>query len=195
VPAARLAGTNEKRKYKGTALEPLATKKLQRKLKPVFEIVVERAAFLIRSGEADLELAVDHGHIEAREPVSEIEIELKHGDRSAIATIAERLAQSVPVAYTAQSKPERGYALSAGQAAKAVCRGTIDLDPEAFTAVASQTIALSCLDHATANERAVREGDTEGVHQMRVGLRRLRPGFRYSKSYCRVQKRRRSRQS
>ena len=74
----------------------------------------------------------------------------------------------------AQSKPERGYTLSAGQAAKAVCRSAIDLDPEAFTAVAFQTIALSCLDHAAANERAVREGDTEGVHQMRVGLRRLR---------------------
>jgi inorganic triphosphatase YgiF len=106
--------------------------------------------------------------------VSEIEIELKHGDRGAIATIAEKLAQSAPVAYAAQSKPERGYALSAGQAAKAVCRSAIDLDPEVSTAAAFQTIALSCLDHTAANERAVREGDTEGVHQMRVGLRRLR---------------------
>jgi inorganic triphosphatase YgiF len=150
---------------KGTALEPLATKKLQRKLRPVFETVVERAAFPIRSAQADLELAVDRGHIEAREcrePVSEIEIELKHGDRGAIATIAERLAQSAPVAYEAQSKPERGYALSAGQAAKAVCRSAIDLDPEVSTAAALQTIALSCLDHTAANERAVREGRYRG---------------------------------
>ena len=35
-------------------------------------------------------------------------------------------------------------------------------------------ISLSCLDHALGNERSVRAGDTEGVHQMRVGLRRLR---------------------
>jgi len=162
---------------KGTALEPLATKKLQRKLKPVFETVVERAAFPIRSNEADLELAVDRGHIKAHErhePVSEIEIELKSGDRAAIATLAERLAQSAPIAYAAQSKPERGYALSTGQAAKAVCRGAIDLDPKVSTAAAFQTIALSCLNHASANVRAVRAGDTEGVHQMRVGLRRLR---------------------
>ena len=114
----RIAGDKPNLKLaNGTALEPLATKKLQRKLKPVFETVVERAAFPIRSGEADLELAVDRGHIKAREwhePVSEIEIELKEGDRGAIATIAERLAQSAPVAYAAQSKPERGYALSAG---------------------------------------------------------------------------------
>src|SRR5215469_4257565 len=174
----RIAGDKPNLKLaKGTALEPLAKKKLQRKLKPVFETVVERAAFPIRSGEADLELAVDRGHVKAREhrePVSEIEIELKHGDRRAIAAIAERLAQSAPVAYAARCKPERGYALSAGQAAKAVCRSAIDLDPEVSTAAAFQTIALSCLDHAAASGRAVREGDTEGVHQMRVGLRRLR---------------------
>ena len=162
---------------KGTALEPLATKKLRRKLQPMFETVVESAAFPIHVGDADLELAVDRGHIKARErhePVSEIEIELKHGDRGAIATIAERLAQSARVAYAALSKPERGYALSAGQSAKAVCRGAIALDPEISTAAAFQAIALSCLDHTAANERAVREGDTEGVHQMRVGLRRPR---------------------
>lgn len=170
----RIAGDKPNLKLaKGTALEPLATTKLRRKLKPVFETVVERAAFPIRSGEADLEFAVDRGHIKAsecREPVSEIEIELKHGDRGAIAMIAEKLAQSAPVAYAAQSKPERGYALSAGQAAKAVYRRAIDLDPEVSTAAAFQSIALSCLDHTAANERAVREG----VHQMRVGLRRLR---------------------
>jgi triphosphatase len=136
----RIAGDKPNLKLANrTALEPLATKKLQRKLKPVFETEVERTAFPIRSGEADLELAVDRGHIKAREwhePVSEIEIELKEGDRGAIATIAERLAQSAPVAYAAQSKPERGYALSAGQAAKAVCRSAIDLDPKISTAAA-----------------------------------------------------------
>jgi CHAD domain-containing protein len=36
---------------------------------------------------------------------------------------------------------------------------------------------LSCLDRAAANARAVREGDTEGIHQMRIGLRRLRPAI------------------
>lgn len=164
----RIAGdTPDLKLAKGTALEPLATRKLQRKLKPAFETVIERTAFPIHSGDADLELAVDRGHIKAREwrePVSEVEIELKQGDRATLAKIAQRLAQSAPVAYAAQSKPERGYALSAGESAKAVCRRTIDLDPEASTAAAFQTIAMSCLDHAAANERAVREGETEAVH-------------------------------
>jgi triphosphatase len=162
---------------KGTALEPLATNGLRRKLKPVFETVVDRTAYAIHSGEADLELALDHGHIKAdgsREPISEIEIELKRGDRAAIATLAERLAQSVPVAYAARSKQDRGYALRADQAAEAVRGEATDLDPETSAGAAFQAIGLSCLDHAVSNERAVLAGDAEGIHQMRVGLRRLR---------------------
>jgi inorganic triphosphatase YgiF len=161
----------------GTALEPLATKKLQRKLKPIFETVVERATFPIRMAGANLEVAVDHGFIKAegrREPISEVEIELKDGDPAGIAQVADRLAGSAPITYMAQSKPERGYALSAGETAQPVRAGTIDLDPEVSSAEAFQIVALSCLDHAVANARAVREGETEGIHQMRVGLRRLR---------------------
>jgi triphosphatase len=161
----------------GTALEPLATKKLRRKLKPIFETVVERTTFPIHAGETDLEVAFDHGFIKAdgrHEPISEIEIELKHGDPSGIAIVADRLVQSVPINYSARSKAERGYALSADEAAKPVGAGTINLDPKVSTADAFQAVALSCLDHAAANARAVCEGDTEGIHQMRVGLRRLR---------------------
>jgi triphosphatase len=156
---------------------PLATKKLQRKLKPIFVTVVERTTFPIHAGETDLEVAVDHGFIKAdrrREPISEIEVELKHGDPSGIAMVADRLAGSVPIQYAARSKAERGYALSADEAAKPVRAGTIDLDPNVSTADAFQAVALSCLDHAAANEKAVRAGDPEGIHQMRVGLRRLR---------------------
>ena len=161
----------------GTALEPLATKKLQRRLRPIFETVVERTTFPIRAGDADLEVSVDHGFIKAkgrREAISEIEIELKDGDPAEIAHVADRLAGSAAITYMAQSKPERGYALSAGEAVKPVRAGTIELDPEVSAAEAFQIVALSCLDHAIANARAVREGETEGIHQMRVGLRRLR---------------------
>jgi inorganic triphosphatase YgiF len=127
--------------------------------------------------QTDLEVAVDHGFIKAngrREPISEIEIELKPGDPSGIAMVADRLAQSIPITYAARSKAERGYTLSTDEAAKPVRAVTIDLDPNVSTADALQTIVLSCLDHAASNERAVRAGDPDGIHQMRVGLRRLR---------------------
>lgn len=39
---------------------------------------------------------------------------------------------------------------------------------------AFRSIALACLDQIVANKPAIMGGDPEGVHQMRVGLRRLR---------------------
>jgi triphosphatase len=163
----------------GTALEPLATNKLRRKLKPIFETVIERTTFPIRAERAELELALDRGHIRvhgggAREPISEIEIEVKRGDPLELTKLARRLARSLSLTYGPRSKAERGYALSADEAAKAV-RGTgIALDADVSAGAAFRMIGLSCLDHAIANERATLEGDTEGIHQMRVGLRRLR---------------------
>jgi inorganic triphosphatase YgiF len=75
----------------GTPLDPLITKKLRRKLEPIFATIVERTVIPIHSGGAELELALDRGYIEvdgSREPINEIEIELKRGDRAEIARIA-----------------------------------------------------------------------------------------------------------
>jgi len=130
-----------------TALEPLVTKRLEGELKPIFETVVERTTFPIHTGETDLEVAVDHGYIEEygrREPISEIEIELKNGDPNGIMVVADRLARAAPITYAARSKAERGYALSADQAAKPVRAAMIHLDPEVSTADAFQAVALSC---------------------------------------------------
>jgi triphosphatase len=50
----------------------------------------------------------------------------------------------------------------------------IALDPAMTAGNAFKMIGLSCVHHFAANRAAVEAGDTEGVHQMRVGLRRLR---------------------
>jgi inorganic triphosphatase YgiF len=127
----------------GTPLEPLITKKLRRKLKPIFGTIVERTAIPVHSGEAELELALDRGHIEAdgsREPINEIEIELKRGERTEIGKIAERLVEAVPVGYSALAKAERGYALSAGEVARPVHGSRIELDPDTATGAAFVTM-------------------------------------------------------
>jgi triphosphatase len=164
---------------KGTPLEPLVTRKLRRKLRPIFETVIERTRVPIRSDGALLELAVDRGRVRRlgrpeSEPISEVEIEIKHGDRLELSRIAGRLARSVPVAYDPVPKAERGYALSRRESHKPVRGRPIVLDARMSTGYAFKIIGLSCLDHALSNDRAVRAGDSEGVHQMRVGLRRLR---------------------
>jgi len=45
-----------------------------------------------------------------------------------------------------------------------------------------RAIAFSCLHHLAANREAILAGDPEGVHQMRVGLRRLRAALSLFKS-------------
>jgi inorganic triphosphatase YgiF len=175
---------------KGTPLERLVTKQLRRKLRPIFETVVERKRVPIHSGGADLELAVDRGQIKRygrpeSEPISEVEIEVKQGDRRELPRVAGRLARSLPVAYDPVPNAERGYALSRRESQRPIRAHPIVLDARMSTANAFTLIGLSCLDHAFSNERAVRAGDPEGVHQMRVGLRRLRAALSIFKGLLR----------
>ena len=57
---------------------------------------------------------------------------------------------------------------------QAVRAEPIRLAKRVTVAEAFQVIARSCLRHAALNARLVRDGDAEGIHQMRVALRRLR---------------------
>src|SRR5262249_59154041 len=50
----------------------------------------------------------------------------------------------------------------------------LDLAPGTSTRDAFKAIGLACLKQVLDNEPALLAGDPEGVHQMRVGLRRLR---------------------
>ena len=174
----------------GTPLEPLATKKLKRKLKPVFETIVQRTTFPLRSEGAELELAVDRGYIKApgirqRERISEIEIEVKTGDPGELFRIARQLARYVVVAYGARSKDDRGFALSRKQPDAPVRGAAISLHGRLTAGEAFQAIGFSCLGHALANDRAIQRGDPEGVHQMRIGLRRLRAAISLFKKMLR----------
>jgi triphosphatase len=162
---------------KGTALAPLAGKRLRHKLRPIFETAVERLTIPVHSGASDVEVALDRGWIKAgrdRDPINEIELELKSGDLSDVIQLAEQFTRALPLAYAARSKQDRGYALIAGEKTGAVGAAEIVLAVNSSTGDAFRVIALACLDHALANARAVRAGNADGVHQMRVGLRRLR---------------------
>jgi inorganic triphosphatase YgiF len=160
-----------------TALAPLTRRKLERNLQPVFETEVWRTTVPLHVGDSDLELAIDRGHIRAgerNEPISEIEIELKQGDAAEVSRIAGRLAKMLSTAYEPLSKPERGYALREGRAGGAVHAARVVIARELSTGESFKLIGLSCLNHMAANGCAVRRGDGSGIHQMRVGLRRLR---------------------
>jgi len=161
----------------GSPLGELSGAKLGRKLKPVFETRVTRTAIAVRVGGSEIEIALDLGEIKAgprRERICEVEIELKKGDAAEVVKLAQRIADAVPARFEPRTKPERGYALAAGDAGLAVHAGDVVLERTMTTGEAFRTIGFSCLHQLCANERGVRAADSESVHQMRVGLRRLR---------------------
>lgn len=72
-------------------------------------------------------------------------------------------------------RQERGYALRSGAGYVAAAHlGPIELDPEQSGDAALRQIGLACLDSIARNEGAVLAGVEDGIHQMRVAVRRLR---------------------
>jgi triphosphatase len=161
----------------GTALEPLVSGKFRRQLKPVFETRVRRTTYPLSNGKTDIALTLDKGKIatgRSSRPLCEIELELKRGDEAELFRVARELTQALPAQVALKSKSERGYEMLAGQDDAPVKAVAVDLAPGAATRDGFKAIGLACLKQMIGNLPALLAGDPEGVHQMRVGLRRLR---------------------
>jgi inorganic triphosphatase YgiF len=122
-------------------------------------------------------MAVDEGQIVATDsscPVSEIELELKHGNPAELFKIARAISDIVPAQLDVKSKSERGYDLieKTPVAAEKACNP--ELSAGMSTGRAFTMIGRACLRQLVANEPATIRRDAEALHQMRVALRRLR---------------------
>jgi inorganic triphosphatase YgiF len=160
-----------------TPLASLASKKLRRKLKPVFETSVHRITVPLRTGRSEIELAIDRGRIVAGRrslPIEELELELKSGRPVDLFRLARTIERKAAAELDLRSKSERGYALARGKATNVASAEAIALEAEMPAGDAFRIIARSAVRHFSGNADAVREADPEGVHQMRVGLRPLR---------------------
>jgi triphosphatase len=160
-----------------TALKPFTGKKAWRNLRPVFETNIARTSFPVKSGGSHIEVALDRGRVRSGKdtlPVCEVELELKHGRVTDLSGLARRIASQSGVELGLASKAERGYGLADGRLEDCVGAADIVLDRDMIAADGFRAIGFSCLHHLAANRAAVLAGDPEGIHQMRVGLRRLR---------------------
>jgi inorganic triphosphatase YgiF len=125
-----------------------------------------------------IELAIDRGEIRCgphREAVCELELELKRGPVSALFDLALQLVALQPLELEHHSKAERGYALYAPQSAAPLKASAVRLERALDTGAAFRAITAAALLQIQGNARGVIDSDDpEYVHQMRVGLRRLR---------------------
>jgi inorganic triphosphatase YgiF len=153
-------------------------------LEPVFETRIRRQVRILTPMEGvRIEVAIDQGEIVtsagANLPVNELELELLEGDDTAVLySLAKAVHAEVPVRLEMETKSARGYALADGAPPATRKADKLTLAEDATVEEALAGVVRHCLAHMVANQAAALTGhDPEGVHQMRVALRRLRSSF------------------
>lgn len=148
------------------------------RLQPVFQTDFDRTSWRVPFRGSDIEVSWDRGGIIAgdrREPIHELELELKGGGSKALFGAAEELLETVPFRLGHATKAARGYALADDAAPKPQKATPVDLDDGDTVATAFEKIAANCIAQMRANELAIlADADPEAIHQFRVALRRLR---------------------
>ena len=157
----------------GTPFEGLAVDGLT----PIFTTKVRRHVRMLDLPDASVEIAFDNGEIEAggrSQPLSEIELELKGGMAGALYEFGLSLLDAAPLQIGTAGKAERGYALALDRRPPAARALPLALRAENNVDGAVMTLLTGCQHHLIGNVGTAFGQDPEGVHQMRVALRRLR---------------------
>ena len=128
-----------------------------------------------------VELAFDAGVVKAdgREAgICEVELELKDGKPEELYRIALDFADIAPMRISRVSKAERGFALLRESKPAAIKAELTELDGKLNAEDAYEVILHDCLLHLLANEEpAFKARLPEGLHQLRIALRRMRSAF------------------
>ena len=160
---------------------------LRAALIPLFRTEVRRTEWQLKFENGDhIELALDVGELvvgEHREAISEIELELKQGHAGRLFDLALELQQSLPLELENVSKAQRGYGHYRPQAPAIVKARPTRLQAGMRADEALKQIVWECLGQLQGNQDMVLYGEhVEGVHQMRVALRRLRSALNVFRS-------------
>ena len=147
---------------------------------------VQRTQRVLRAGEARVELALDEGRMTAGPrslPICELEFELLAGQQQALLDVAGRWVDRFGLVLDLRSKSERGHHLAAGlQAGPPTKARRLHLPADATPAQALAAMLANPLGQVLANASVMADADlaeqvaadAEYLHQLRVGLRRLR---------------------
>jgi inorganic triphosphatase YgiF len=193
--------------YAGTDLEEVFAK-LRGPLGLRYETDVQRLVYKVRSRHGTVELACDTGCLRTGNlelPISELEFELMSGKPAAIFAVSNTWRRQYGLLLDTRSKSERGDALATLSSRLATAdsdaartklvadfwapRGAsaIKLDEGMDAPQAMAAIAADCIEQIARNAAALAEVDTLGiykagrsehVHQLRVGMRRMRSAWR-----------------
>ncbi len=160
-----------------TPLKPLLDE-VDAALVPRFTVEVTRDVFPLRRGPDEIEAALDRGTIRSDSralAISELELESKAGQPSAVFDLARDLVRDLPLTLSLESKSERGFAVANQSLGKPVKALALAVDPAITRAAAFERIVQACLAALTHNAALIGGADDgEAVHKTRISLRRLR---------------------
>ena len=148
-------------------------------LEPIFTTKVKRTAWELHPDSGDhIECVLDQGRLECdgkHTPINEIELELKSGDPTHLFDLALALQKDIPLRIGSRSKADRGYTLLQATPPAAVNAAKLALTTKMSVERAFQEIVFNTMAQIQDNaEGVVARHDVESLHQMRVGMRRLR---------------------
>ncbi|WP_137387653.1 CHAD domain-containing protein [Rhodoligotrophos defluvii] len=131
-----------------------------------------------RAGEGEVaELAFDRGEIvhgAEKVPICEVEVELKGENIGAFVAVVLDFLDRVPASLIASGKAARGYRLVSGEAPAAVHARKLSLPPRMLLPDAIRLMLRHGFTQFLNNVPAAHAGLPDGLHQIRVALRRLR---------------------
>ncbi len=169
------------------ALPKAARKKLGKlssgALRPVVSLEVRRQKKIIKRQSDDgpdleVEAVVDNGIVQAGEKIkrfSECELELLQGGPAQFFQFVTEVHNACPLRVSRITKSDRGYALLNEKVAGSVKLPKFDLNSTQSISITLCDIFNDCIGNIIDNEAAAFDGrDPEGVHQLRVSVRRLR---------------------
>lgn len=154
---------------------------LQQQLNPLFSTHFVREKWVVTYKESEIEIAFDQGEVSAgalSEPLCEIELELKSGERDDLLAFASELTDMEGIRLGSLSKAARGYALAKGDPARELRPLTVmKVKPKATVEegmLAAFTLALSQWQY---HEELWLRGNSAAQHEVRQALETLRQTF------------------
>jgi inorganic triphosphatase YgiF len=156
------------------------------RLEPAVVTDVVRTTQNLKVGGDVIEASFDLGSIKAgkaKEDIRELELELREGTPASLYRLALELNSAVPFDIEVESKAARGFRLKEGSPPQASKASDISLNSDDRAIEALRAIIEETLGHLLVNQPAALAGDPEGVHQVRVAVRRIRSALRLFSSH------------
>lgn len=153
-------------------------------LRLLYEMDVHRTTRLMEHSGSLVEIALDQGRIQSGTQslaLCELEVELKTGQPAHAVALARQWCADYGLSLSSISKSMKGQRLrNAGTTVPTVFAAAPEFHHDATGAQVVVAVLQSCLNHIVPNasEVAAASSDPHHVHQLRVGIRRLRTALR-----------------